>query len=205
MLCVLSMNTSLTWNVQSIAHVVCLKQQFGLKVHVFFIIQTCVQQSMPKKTAVWVILLVNWTLWAPIPEIGTISALSLVLQWSKGYLKLKCPWVLYETTKWASKLCLLAEPQMFMLTNSDWTFQHDMSVCKIPISFFYVLQIVILLWRQITNRTFSSICKSIPLVSVCLLECQLNFSINKPCIAQTGVSNELIHSTNRRWHEWGKQ
>lgn len=35
----------------------------------------------------------------------------------------------------------------------------------------------------------------------CLLWCQLNFSINKPCIAHSAVSNELIHSTNRRGHE----
>lgn len=39
----------------------------------------------------------------------------------------------------------------------------------------------------------------------CVILFLLNFSINRSCIAHCGVSNELIHSTNRRWHEWGKQ
>lgn len=35
---------------------------------------------------------------------------------------------------------------------------------------------------------------------VLVLVCHMYFGMNKPFMAQTGVSDELIHSTNRRRH-----
>lgn len=47
--------------------------------------------------------------------------------------------------------------------------------------------------------------QNIPPVFGCVILFLLNCSINRSRLAHCGVGYELIHSSNRRWHEWSKQ
>lgn len=157
----------------------------------------CLCQKSQQSAAI-----LNRCLWISLPGNKNIFYFVTGSSAVTGYYRVKCKCVFYETTKWASIQVLSFDSTTDVHAHKQWLRSAKWyNVClQFNFPFIYVANCHSSLEK---NKLLSliSICKRVPPVFGCLLWCQLNFSINKPCIAHSAVSNELIHSTNRRGHE----